>query len=79
MGRGIDEVAEQVSGLGPLESVAEPGAQQEIEAAGHERQLEYAKAIAVPDFVSEKRIAPGLAVDFGWGKLRRKGSTPLRR
>ena len=40
VGRGIDEVAEEVSGLGPLVAVAELGTEQAIEAAAHERQLE---------------------------------------
>src|SRR5437764_15056063 len=39
LGRGIDEVAEQVAGLGDLVSVADADAQQAIEAAGHQRQL----------------------------------------
>ena len=40
--RGVDEVAEQVPGLGGLVTVADADRQQAVEAAGHQRQLQVA-------------------------------------
>ena len=42
LGRGVDEIAEQVAGLGRLVAVADALPQEAIEAAGHQRQLQVA-------------------------------------